>query len=174
MSIKITKGFNENQLDMLDKYNNSKDAVIVGEYKRQAGKTWGSIAILIEDCLNIPQTRSTIITIDNTRFDYIINKTIQSLVKDLEIKPIYNEISHSWKFSNGSFIKLISFTKLENARGTQNDIIVIEEAGFIEPDLLEYALHGLVFPSLITSANPKLIMFSSKPKRHPFDEYLRK
>jgi hypothetical protein len=79
------------------------------------------------------------------------------------LRPQFSALDSVYTFSNGSTIRLdgADAGNMENLRGRANDLVIIDEAGFIKD--LKALIHDIILPSFLTTGG-RLILITTPPK----------
>lgn len=161
----IQKGFDE-----------SSGQLFVGNIARQFGKSYWAVTKCIEMAIQKPKARIKYGTAFQTDLTEFILPTFDAVMRDCpeELKPKYKVQGSKWVFANGSEIKLVGLDKSPNGlRGNVIDLIVIDEAGFVEN--LQYIYSSVIVPATLHRPNCRIIFISTPPSTpaHSFGDFIQ-
>lgn len=160
-----------------EKFRQIKGQLFVCNISRQWGKSFWAVTKAIELALSKPKARIKYGTAFHTDLVEFILPTFDIVLQDCpeSIKPVYKVQGSKWIFPNGSEIKLVGLDKSPNSlRGNTIDLIIIDEAGFVEN--LDYIYMSIIIPATLHRPNCKIIFISTPPATpaHPFGDYIQK
>lgn len=162
----LTFRLDENQIQLRDSYLNSKSKNVVWACSRRIGKSYTLCVIAIEKCLS--KRNATVCYLASTQKDVrnIIRPLMRQLTADApeSIRPIEKKAEGIWFFpSTGSQIKIMGCDggRADSARGSDSDLCLIDEAGFV--DDLEYIIKSILNPTTLLTKG-KIILASTPPK----------
>lgn len=158
------------------KFTANKHQLFVANVARQFGKSYWAVAKCIELALQKPKARIKYGTAFHTDLTEFILPTFDVVLSDCpeSIKPKYKVQGSKWVFPNGSEIKLVGLDKSPNSlRGNVIDLIVIDEAGFV--DQLQYIYSSIIIPATLHRPNCKILFISTPPSTpaHPFGDFIQ-
>jgi hypothetical protein len=162
---------------VIDKsFNDCTGQLFVCNIARQFGKSFWAVSKCVELALRKPKARIKFGTAYHTDLTEFILPTFDAVLSDCpeEIKPKYKVQGSKWVFPNGSEIKLVGLDKSPNSlRGNVIDLIVIDEAGFVEN--LQYIYSSIIVPATLHRPNCKIIFISTPPSTpaHPFGDFIQ-
>lgn len=159
------------------KYGQTKGQLFVCNIARQFGKSFWAVSKAVELALAKPNTRIKYGTAYHTDLSEFIMPTFEAVLADCPnaLKPTYKIAGSKWVFPNGSEIKLVGLDVNPNAlRGNVIDLIIIDEAGFVEK--LEYIYKSIIVPATLHRPNCKIIFISTPPSTpaHPFGDFIQR
>ena len=148
--------------------------LFVANVARQTGKTFMASILAISQALK--QNNSSIAYVSKTATD-LNNFIIPTFEKILNmgppaLKPSRFKQEGKYEFKNGSIIRFSGLDKNPDApRGNTYDMVVFEEAGFIEK--LDYVYSSVVIPATRQRPDATILMISTPPKTpgHPFKNF---
>lgn len=154
----------------------NQNQLFVANVARQFGKSYWAVTKCIELALKKPKARIKYGTAFHTDLKEFILPTFDAVLNDCpeDIKPVYKVQGSKWVFNNGSEIKLVGLDKTPNAlRGNVIDLIVIDEAGFV--DNLQYIYSSVIIPATLHRPNCKILFISTPPATpaHPFGDFIQ-
>lgn len=149
--------------------------LFVGNIARQFGKSFWAVSKACEQALKRPRSRIKYGTAYQTDLTEFILPTFEAVLADCpdSIKPKYKVQGSKWVFPNGSEIKLVGLDKTPNSlRGNVIDLIIIDEAGFVEN--LWYIYSSIIIPATLHRPNCKIIFISTPPSTpaHSFGTFI--
>jgi len=107
----------------------------------------------------------------------IINPLFRNLLANCpkHLRPKYKTFDSAWEFPNGSVITVAGCdgANADALRGTQAHLSVVDEAGFVDPEVLSYVVQDVLLPqSLLTGG--RIILSSTPPVSgaHPFMRFV--
>lgn len=159
-----------------DHFNGCPGQLFVGNIARQFGKSYWAVTKCLELALSKPNARIKYGTAYQTDLTEFILPTFQAVLADCpkDIEPLYKVQGSKWVFNNGSEIKLVGLDKSPNSlRGNVIDLIVIDEAGFVER--LQYIYSSIIVPATLHRPNCKIIFISTPPSTpaHSFGDFIQ-
>lgn len=160
------------QKDMKNTIMNDSTRTSVVVCSRRLGKTFLLVTLAIEQCLKE----------DNSIVKFLLPKQkdaktiIQPIMREItatcpeRFKPDYSTQDKIFKFHNGSEIHLGgSDLSAESLRGTRAELVLIDEAGFVN-DLL-YTIRSILSPTIRTTRGRMVL--ASTPSRDPQHEFVQ-
>jgi hypothetical protein len=165
------------QLRIDDKFSQIKGQLFVCNISRQWGKSYWAVSKAIEVALSKPNARIKYGTAFHTDLVEFILPTFEIILEDCpeSLKPVYKVQGSKWVFPNGSEIKLVGLdVKPNGLRGNTIDLIVLDEAGFVEK--LDYIYRSIIIPATLHRPNCRIIFISTPPATpaHPFGDFIQK
>lgn len=161
----LTFKLDSNQIQLKQSYLDSKSRTIVWAAARRLGKSYTLCVLAIEKCLS--KRNGIVKYLASTQKDVrdIIRPLMRELVADApeEIRPIEKKAEGIWYFpSTGSQIKIMGCDggRANSARGSNSDLCLIDEAGFV--DDLKYIVRSVLKPTMILTKG-SLILASTPP-----------
>lgn len=150
--------------------------LFVANISRQWGKSFWAVLKCVQLALLKPKTRIKYATAFQTDLVEFILPTFDAVLQNCpeSLKPKYKVQGSKWVFKNGSEIKLIGLDKSPNSlRGNVIDMIVIDEAGFVEN--LSYIYSSIIVPATLHRPNCKIVFISTPPATpaHPFGDFIQ-
>lgn len=158
------------------KFDECPSQLFVGNIARQFGKSYWAVTKCLELAIKKPKARIKYGTAFQTDLEEFILPTFDAVLQDCpeNLKPKYKVQGSKWVFPNGSEIKLVGLDKSPNSlRGNVIDLIVIDEAGFVEK--LQYIYSSIIVPATLHRPNCKIIFISTPPSTpaHPFSDFIQ-
>lgn len=160
------------QKEMKNTIENDSTRTSVLVCGRRTGKTWLLVTLALEQCLSK----------ENSIVKFLLPKqkdaktVIQPLMREItetcpdHLRPDYSTQDKIFKFYNGSEIHLGgSDLSAESLRGTRADLVLIDEAGFVN-DLL-YTIRSILSPTIRTTRGRMIL--ASTPSRDPQHEFVQ-
>lgn len=159
------------------KFREVVSQLFVCNISRQWGKSFWAVTKAVELALSKPNARIKYGTAFQTDLVEFILPTFEIVLADCpeSIRPVYKVHGSKWVFPNGSEIKLVGLDKSPNSlRGNVIDLIIIDEAGFVEK--LDYIYKSIIIPATLHRPNCKIIFISTPPSTpaHPFGDFIQK
>lgn len=144
------------------------------ECARRLGKSFLLIVVAIEACLRRSGARVVYGAPTIKEVTEILAPIVDEVCADAppECKPELNSQTGHVEFPNGSRIVLFGCDdkrKANRGRGPGADLVVIDEAGFIE--ILGYVLHSVVNPQTLTTGGK--VLLASTPSDEPDHDFTR-
>jgi len=137
---------------------------------RRFGKSYLGCIMALEFCLQNPGKRVNIIAPNRKHATDIVVPLIDKIIKDAP-KGLVKRTKSEYKWHvGGADLVLGGFdTASDSFRGTEGDLIIIEESGFADPNDYEYIMRSIIKPLLLHSRG-KLIHLTTPPRSadHPF------
>ena len=155
-------------------YKTTKAKQIVAVIGRQQGKSWCSLTIAIEECINKKRFKVTFVAPTQKQARMIVKQTAREILDTCppELRPTLKTQENTFVFPNESEIEILGNNagRIESARGGKSNLIICDEVGFW--DDLEYSVKSVLMPRLNTTKG-KLLMISTPPKSagHPFQKF---
>lgn len=162
-----------NQKDVVNMIETSRASQICVSLSRQSGKSFGTLAYLVEKCMRTPNIIATFVAPYQSQAKKIAKTTMREILETCppHLRPEYKTQENHFLFSNGSVIELCGNNAghIDKARGPKAHIIVCDEVGFWVD--LENSIKSVLLPKLNTTKG-KLIMISTPPSSagHPFQK----
>lgn len=159
------------------KYTEIKGQLFVCNIARQFGKSFWAVSKAIECALSKPAARIKYGTAFHTDLQEFILPTFEMVLADCpeSLRPTYKVQGSKWVFPNGSEIKLVGLdTNPNSLRGNVIDLIIIDEAGFVEK--LEYIYKSIIIPATLHRPDCRIILISTPPSTpaHPFGDFIQR
>lgn len=166
----------EGQKVVQKQYEDSPGQLFVGNIARQFGKSYWAVTKCLELAIQKPKARIKFGTAYHTDLTEFILPTFDAVLADCpeHLKPKYKVQGSKWVFPNGSEIKLVGLDKSPNSlRGNVIDLIVIDEAGFVEN--LQYIYSSIIVPATLHRPNCRIIFISTPPSTpaHAFSDFIQ-
>jgi hypothetical protein len=155
-----------NQKILRDQIKNKKRRTHVAVFARQMGKSYGALAIAIEELLSRKNITICYVTPRLKQGKKIVKNNLDEILKSCpqDMKPKFDRDSSSYIFpSTKSKLELYGFNaeEIESARGPKAHMIIVDECGFMND--LKYGLRSVLYPKLNTTRGP-MILVSTLPK----------
>lgn len=168
-----------NQIELREVYRQTNSKTLVWSCSRRIGKSYLLCCIAIELCLT--KKNAVVKFLQPKAKD--VKRNIRPLMREItascpdELRPIEKSAQDIWYFpSTGSQIQFAGCDagRAESVRGSNGDLCIIDEAGFVEADL-EYIVNSILLPTT-TLTKGKIILCSTPPKSsaHPFIFFINK
>lgn len=157
-------------------FEQSTGQLFVANIARQFGKSYWAVSQAVELALKKPKARIKYGTAFQTDLTEFILPTFDAVLADCpeNLKPKYKVHGSKWVFQNGSEIKLVGLDKSPNSlRGNVIDLIIIDEAGFVEK--LEYIYRSIIIPATLHRPNCRIVFVSTPPTTpaHAFGDFIQ-
>lgn len=155
-----------NQKLLRDQIKNSKRRTHIAVFARQMGKSYGALAIAVEQLLCRKNITICYVAPRLKQGKKIVKNNLDELLKSCpqDLKPKFDRDSSSYIFpSTKSKLELYGFNaeEIESARGPKAHMIIIDECGFMKD--LKYGLRSVLYPKLNTTRGP-MVLVSTLPK----------
>jgi len=138
---------------------------------RRLGKSYVLCVIAAEVALKKPGAQIRFAAPTQKALKKIVRPLFRKIFKGApkDCQPSYNTQDGVYQFPNGSEIHIAGANAghAEDLRGTEADLALVDEAGFI--DDLEYLVQDILLPQLLTTGG-RLVM-SSTPPRTPAHDF---
>lgn len=162
----LTFKLDDNQLQLRDAYLNAKTTTVVWSCARRLGKSYTLCVIAIEKCLTQKNAKVKYLAPTQKMVRTIIRPLMRQLTADApdHIRPKENKAEGIWYFpTTGSQIQIVGCDggNAESARGSDSDLCMIDEAGFVED--LNYIVGSVLNPTMLLT-DGKTILASTPPK----------
>ncbi len=149
--------------------------LFVANIARQFGKSFWAVSKADEQARKKPHSRIKYGTAFQSDLTEFILPTFEAVLKDCPsyLRPKYKVHGSKWVYPNGSEIKLVGLDKTPNSlRGNVIDLIIIDEAGFVEK--LWYIYSSVIIPATAHRPNCKIIFISTPPSTpaHSFGTFI--
>lgn len=150
--------------------------LIVGNISRRWGKTFTLVAYAIEQAM-LKKQKIRYGAAYLSDLEEFILPAFELMLTDCpeHLRPRYMVSRKTWKFPNGSEIKLVGLDKNPNGlRGNAISIIIIDEAGFVAN--LKKIYTSVIIPATMKQKGIRLIFISTPPESpaHYFVELINK
>ena len=148
--------------------------LFVANVARQTGKTYMASILAISQALRQPSSSIAYVSKTATDLNNFIIPTFEKILNlgPPSLKPTRFKQEGKYEFKNGSVIRFSGLDKNPDApRGNTYDMVVFEEAGFI--DKLDYVYSSVIVPATRQRPNATILMISTPPKTpgHPFKTF---
>lgn len=155
-----------NQKLLRDQIKNKKRRTHVAVFSRQMGKSYGALAIAVEELLSRKNITICYVAPRLKQGKKIVKNNLDEILKSCphDMKPKFDRDSSSYVFpSTKSKLELYGFNaeEIESARGPKAHMIIVDECGFMND--LKYGLRSVLYPKLNTTRGP-MILVSTLPK----------
>jgi len=132
---------------------------------RRYGKSYLACVLAIEDCLRKPRSNVIFVGPNQKQMLEIIRLILPDIIADAPRGLVRQAKSEKrWLFSNGSQLVIAGFdTAREAVRGLRSDMIYLEESGSSNPDMYEYTLTSILFPTLMHSQGKVIHLTTPSP-----------
>ena len=141
------------QKKLYNKYKRNDHKVTVWNCSRQIGKSFTLITLALETCLSTPNCQVKYCAGQAKAVGKILRPTLRKILQECpkDIRPSFNRIEGCYNFNNGSilYIEGLDGGKADDLRGTPANLIIVDEAGFV--DDLEYAVNAVLLPMTSTT-----------------------
>jgi len=159
------------QLRIYQAFWSSTSLKYVVNCARRLGKSYALCVIALEFALKKPGAQIRFAAPTQKALKKIIRPLFKKICKDApaDCRPTFNTQDGVYLFPNGSEIHIAGANAghAESLRGTEADLCLVDEAGFI--DDLEYLIQDILLPQMMTT-NGRLMM-SSTPPRTPAHDF---
>ncbi|NJO18762.1 MAG: hypothetical protein HC838_00050 [Spirulinaceae cyanobacterium RM2_2_10] len=157
-------------------FEQSTGQLFVANIARQFGKSFWAVSKAVALAMRKPKARIKYGTAFQTDLTEFILPTFDAVLSDCpaNLKPRYKVQGSKFVFPNGSEIKLVGLDKNPNSvRGNVIDLIVIDEAGFVEK--LEYIYKSIIIPATLHRPDCRIIFVSTPPTTpaHAFNDFIQ-
>lgn len=156
----------DNQKLLRNQIKNKKRRTHVAVFARQMGKSYGALAIAVEELLSRKNITICYVAPRLKQGKKIVKNNLDEILKSCpqELKPKFDRDSSSYVFpSTKSKLELYGFNaeEIESARGPKAHMIIVDECGFMTD--LKYGLRSVLYPKLNTTRGP-MVLVSTLPK----------
>ena len=162
----------ESQEELLAEFRASQSRIFVVVCARRWGKTTFCCGLAIEEGLKGGRVLYATQTQKAAR--QIVEPIMRQLLEDCpeHLRPSFKRQEGRWVFPSGGEITLAGCDggNHERLRGTECDLAILDEAGFI--DDLEYIVKSVVLPQTLTTGGR--ILMPSTPSRSPSHPFVAK
>ncbi len=163
-----------NQLGLYEEFNSSTFKRFVLECARRLGKSFLCCVIAIVVALRKERARVVYGAPTIKEALEIVIPIIEQIAESApdDCRPTYNGQKGCFEFPNGSRIVVFGCDdkrKANRGRGPEADLIIIDEAGFIE--ILGYVLHAVVNPQTLTTGGR--VLLASTPSDEPDHDFTK-
>jgi hypothetical protein len=138
--------------------------LFVLDCSRQFGKTTWIAKIAIEKALQKKKAKVRVGAAFLTDLEQFVIPAFEFILEDCpnHLRPKWNAQKYTYKFPNGSEIRLVGLDRKPNGlRGNKLDLIILDEAGFISN--LKHLYQFVLVPSTTHVPDAKIIMASTQP-----------
>lgn len=154
-----------NQLAIYDKIRDGKGASFYLNKARRIGGSYLLCLLAVEMCIKKHGAKVKYAAPTAKAVRKIITPNIRKIISDCppEWKPKFSLIEGEWKFPNESELTIAGCDNqnFENLRGTEADLILIDECGFM--DDLEYIIYDVLMPQ-VQDTKGKIVLCSTPPR----------
>ncbi len=167
---------NTYQRSLYDFFHETKTPYTVMNASRRIGKSFTSIIIMLEMCLQNPNFVVLYVQPTKSMIRDNLIPDMEIMLEDcpLDIRPTFNRQSNTWIFKNGSRIKMAGtdnqhYNKL---RGANANLCIVDEAGFCSD--LKHIIDYVVSP-LMLQTKGRILFASTTPTEpdHQFIDYIK-
>ncbi len=140
------------------------DSTLVVECSRQLGKTYWACFLADLVARTNPGCQIRLATAFHVDIEPIIVPNYKKVLTTCpeSIKPKYKRSCYT--YSNGSQVLLVGLDKNpDKLRGNRIRLIIIEEAGFVDSDKLEYVLDSVIAGAQIREPEARTVLISTPP-----------
>lgn len=152
----------------------SKQKVSVLNISRRIGKSYLLTIIAIEFCLKNPKSIVNFLQPEQKMIKNNLSPIMDKILQDCpnEVRPVFHVNDATWKFPNGSVIRLAGTDNGNHnkLRGSDSHICMIDEAGFVKAKLSEI-IQSIFIPS--TSLTKGKIILSSTTPIEQTNEFMK-
>ena len=165
------------QREIYDAFKKSTSKKFVINAGRRSGKSWFLCVVAAEFAIQNPNSDIKFATPTQRQSRKIIHPLFRQIFANCptHLKPKYKTFDSVWEFPNGSTITVAGCDgqNADALRGTQSHLALVDEAGFVDADLLSYVVQDILMPqSLLTGG--RIILSSTPPisGSHPFMKFV--
>lgn len=155
------------QLRMNADFEANRDPTYVPEVSRQVGKTYWALAKADEIARANPGTQLRVGTAFKADIETIVRPNFRNVLASCPetLKPKYKSSLATYQYSNEAEIKLVGLDKNpDQMRGNRLRLVVVEEAGFTDSDVLRYVLDSVVSSAQLREPDARTILPSTPPE----------
>lgn len=160
-----------------DAFNASKhETFFFGECARQFAKTTWSVAKVCETALRYPGCSMRIATAYYADIKTLIRPAFRFVQSDCPEEFLAKHVPSEglYRWPNGSEAILVGLdTNPDKLRGNRLRLVVIDEAGFVNSDTLQYVVDSVIEPAFTHEPDARCIFISTPPQEgqdHSFCE----
>lgn len=169
----LTFRLDDNQLVLRESYLQAKTKNVVWACARRLGKSYTLCVIAIEKCLQQRNAKVKYLAPTQKMVRTIIRPLMRQLTADApdHIRPKENKAEGIWYFpTTGSQIQIVGCDggNAESARGSDSDLCIVDEAGFV--DDLEYIVKSILNPTMLLTKGKTIL--ASTPPKSPTHEFV--
>lgn len=155
------------QIRMNADFEANRDPTYVPEVSRQVGKTYWALAKADEIARANPGTQLRVGTAFKADIETIVRPNFRNVLATCPdpLRPQYKASLATYQYSNEAEIKLVGLDKNpDQMRGNRLRLVVIEEAGFTDSDVLRYVLDSVVSSAQLREPDARTILPSTPPE----------
>jgi len=164
-----------NQLELYRAMRDSADKKTVILAARRFGKSFLSAVFATEEAIRNPDARIILLAPDKNQAYSIYTPILKSISKDAPknfIRPTKSEAK--WHVGSSELVFAGFDTIAESLRGGGTILIIVDEAGFVNPDEFEYVTKSILYPMLQKTIGKQqgrqvYISTPAKTPSHPFN-----
>lgn len=141
------------------------DTSFVVECSRQIGKTYFACYLADKTARENPGCQVRLATAFYVDIEPIIIPNYKNVLKTCpdELQPKYKRGTYT--YDNGSQVILVGLDKNPNKlRGNRIRLIIIEEAGFVDSDKLQYVVESIVAGAQLRERDARTVLISTPPE----------
>lgn len=165
-----------NQKELYKAMRESTDKKTVILAARRFGKSYLSAVFATEEAIRNPDSRIILLAPDKNQAYSIYTPILKSISKDAPknfIRPTKSEAK--WHVGSSELVFAGFDTIAESLRGGGTILIIVDEAGFVNPDEFEYVTKSILYPMLqktIGKQQGRQVYISTPAKTpdHPFNK----
>lgn len=155
------------QVRMNADFEANRDTTYIPEVSRQVGKTYWALAKADEIARANPGTQLRVGTAFKADIETIVRSNFRNVLSTCpdRLRPQYKASVGTYQYPNEAEIKLVGLDKNpDQMRGNRLRLVVIEEAGFVDSDVLRYVLDSVVSSAQLREADARTILPSTPPE----------
>lgn len=144
----------------------NKDSLYIPDVSRQVGKTFWALAKADEIARANPGCQIRVGTAFKDDIKTIVVPNFKNVLATCptKIKPKYMS-GGVYKYANDAEIHLVGLDKNpDKMRGNRLRLVVVEEAGFVDPDVLKYVFESVITFAQLRESQARTIMPSTPPE----------
>lgn len=169
----LTFKLDSNQVQLRQSYLAATTKNVVWACARRLGKSYTLCVIGIEKCLQQKNAKVKYLAPTQKMVRTIIRPLMRQLTADApdHLRPKENKAEGIWYFpSTGSQIQIVGCDggNAESARGSDSDLCIVDEAGFV--DDLEYIVKSILNPTMLLTKGKTIL--ASTPPKSPTHEFV--
>jgi hypothetical protein len=134
---------------------------------RRLGKSFYLCALAQERARQVPNSQIKYAAETQRSVKKIIVPLMRQIMDTCprELRPRFKAHDGVYEFPNGSEIHIAgaAMDQADSLRGTACDLAIVDEAGFIDSQQLEYLVESILFPQTLTRPNAMIVMGSTPP-----------
>lgn len=151
---------------IFSRYCDNINSTYVVECSRQLGKTYFGCFLADKTARENPNCQVRLATAFQVDIESIIVPNFKNVLSTCpeSLKPTFKSAKATYNYPNGSQVVLVGLDKSpDKLRGNRIRLVIIEEAGFVDSDILKYVLDSVVAGAQLREKDARTVLISTPP-----------